>query len=189
MIFSEVLMRPRTWQSPTGVIFRSAKRLIFHCVKKFLGELTVSTMATLIVTAALSNFLFVAPNRPEPSTPRRPVGDLVFWPLPVAPVANFSRESASPEPAGKVPLKEKPAREQAPPHKTIRGTAKPGDVAPIQTTIDPPLQLIGASFPPSAVANKPPASTGASGYVQSAAAFLRPLQALAGHISWLVPKL
>jgi hypothetical protein len=153
-----------------------------------LGDLTVSTIATLIVTAALSNFLFVSPNQPEQAGQQKPMAELVFSPLPVAPAGYFSLES-SPEPAGKAPVKEKPAREQAAVHKTGRNTAKPGDIAPIQTTVDPPLQLIGASFPTPVDTDRPPASTATSGYVQSAAAILRPLQAIAGHIAWLVPKL
>jgi hypothetical protein len=174
-------MRPISWQNPTVWIFRS--------VKKFLGELTKSTIATLIVTAAFSNLLFVTPNRPEHGPQQRPTGDLVFSPLPAAPAVNFSLDSSLPEPAGKMPLKEKPTREQAAAHKSLRSTAKPVDVAAIQTPAEAPLQLIGASMTTPPVADKPAASTAASGTIQSAAAILRPLQAIAGHISWLLPKL
>jgi hypothetical protein len=173
-------MRPISWQNPIVLILRS--------VKKFLGDLTVSTIATLIVTAAFSNLLFVTSNRPERGVQQGPTGDLVFSPLPAAPAANFSLDSALPEPTGKMPQKEKPAREQAAAHKSLRSTAKPVDVTPIQTPVEAPLQLIGASMTTPPAGDKPAATT-ASSTIRSAAVILRPLQALAGHISWLLPKL
>jgi len=160
---------------------------VVRSVRRLVGELTVSTLATLIVTATLSNLFFA--SRPVPSaTTAHPTADaILFSPQPIGPGNNgLEPVTLTAEPT----LPAKAARDQAGLRKLPRPQVRivePAALAPAGPAIQPPLQLTGANIaaatPMIDAGEKHPAE-----HFRPAALVFRPIHAIADQLGWLLPK-
>lgn len=163
---------------------------LVRSAKKLLRDLTVSTIATLIVTASLSNLFFFASERP-PAPLRNPLSSaLIFSPIPAGPL-NSTLEPVNivAERVNTGLVREKLGRDQSGPHKPLRGLSKAIETAPMISPVQPPLQLAGANA--AIIEEKLPPSGEASGNLKhgfSMGIILKPIYAIAGQLSSLVPK-
>jgi hypothetical protein len=162
---------------------------IVRGVKKLAAELSISILATLIVTALLSHLLFSIPTVPAALNRSIPSA-LIFSPNPVAP-ASFNLQS--PNIVGEVANtglgRDKLARDRGV-HRIPHAAVPALEPAPTPTPIPPPLQLSGASVAHVMNPEKPPGSDGLLKSVPtlSTVSLFKPLQTMVGQLSWLLPK-
>jgi hypothetical protein len=182
MIFARPFMR-KQFLSIRYFVVRGARRLV--------GELTVSTLATLIVTASLSNLFFA--SRPVPSAPlgHRNADAIIFSPQPIGP-GNNGLEPVNLGTEAAVPGRDKIARDQNIPRKIPLPPIRTVDPAPLPPA--PPVQLTGANIAAAAPVAEPSDKTSADAAVVQPEHFrpislvFRPIHAIAGQLAGLIPK-
>jgi hypothetical protein len=168
-------------------------------VTRLVGELTVSTLATLIVTAALSNLYFAA--RTAPSAPiARPSADaVIFSPQPLGPGNNGLEPvtlGLEPVTAARDRLTRDLSSGRKIPRPPVRNVepAAPVAVALPAPPIQPPLQLSSASMVAAPSSTEPSDNAAAdapaapSGRFHPVTIIFRPIHTIAGQLSWLLPK-
>ncbi len=172
--------------------------LVVRSIKRLVGELTISTLATLIVTASLSNLFFA--SRTPPSAPvARPNADaVIFSPHPIG-SGNNSLEPLSLSSEVALPGRDKVARDQNGSRKIPRPpirTAEPAAAVPASAAppVQPPLQLSGANIaaaspiPEPGDDNPPHTPLLQPERFRPVSFVLRPIHAIAGQLTWLLPK-
>jgi hypothetical protein len=174
--------------------FSPIRYFIVRSVKRLIGELTVSTLATLIVTASLSNLFFASRTAPT-AVAHFNADAVIFSPQPIGP-GNNGLESLGIE--ATVAGRDKVARDQNSsrkiPHLPIR-TVELAAPAPATPPLQPPLQLSGATIAATSPIAEPGATTSADAPLVQSERFrpvsfiFRPIHAIAGQLTWLLPKL
>jgi hypothetical protein len=153
--------------------------------RKLLSELAISTIATLIVTASLSNLLL---NRPPAPKRLAGVNGFLFSPIPMVP-ANYGLEPTNIvtdlSNTGQLREKREPNGPRKLSHSTIRAIEP---VMPATIPLQPPLQLSGAITAATAPGERPAAGIELSDRLPATAIVLKPIVAIAGQLSSLLPK-
>jgi hypothetical protein len=187
MIFARLLMRKQFFSPIRYFIVRSVKRLV--------GELTVSTLATLIVTAILSNLFLVSRTVPSAPTAYRNADAIIFSPRPIGP-GNNGLEAVNVVVEPVALGRDKAAREQSarkiprPPARIV----EPAPIAPAVPLVQPPLQLSGASIAAATPTIEPNEKSAAVGSLTQSEPFrpaslvMRPIHAFVGQLTWLMPR-